>query len=115
AAARGHLADVGCLLHTVKDHVVFERDEILTATGTPYSVFTPYKNAWLRKLDPFHLRAYPVARHAACLAPWPPAAGVRGIPALAAIGFAPTDLPQLRLPTGRAAAQDLLAEFLARI
>jgi deoxyribodipyrimidine photo-lyase len=115
AAARGHLADVGCLLHTVKDHVVFERDEILTATGTPYSVFTPYKNAWLRKLDPFHLRAYPVARHAACLAPWPPAAGVRGIPALAEIGFAPTDLPQLRLPTGSAGAQDLLADFLERI
>ena len=55
------------MLHTVKDHVVFERAEVMTASGTPYSVFTPYKNAWLKKADDFYLRAWPVARHAATL------------------------------------------------
>ena len=48
--ARGRLADIGVALHTVKDHVVFERAEVMTASGTPYGVFTPYKNAWLKRL-----------------------------------------------------------------
>ena len=39
--------------HTSKDHTVFERSEVLTQGGTPYSVFTPYKNAWLRKINAF--------------------------------------------------------------
>jgi len=38
---------------------VLERDEVLTQSGTPYSVFTPYKNAWLRKIDAFYLKSYP--------------------------------------------------------
>ena len=51
ARARGALAEHGVALHTSKDHVVFERDEVLSAARTPYSVFTPYKDAWLRQLD----------------------------------------------------------------
>ena len=35
---------------TVKDHVIFERREVLTQGGTPYGVFTPYKRAWLARL-----------------------------------------------------------------
>ncbi|MEZ5071557.1 MAG: deoxyribodipyrimidine photo-lyase [Bacteroidales bacterium] len=31
----------------VKDQVIFERDEIVKADGTPYTVFTPYKRRWL--------------------------------------------------------------------
>jgi deoxyribodipyrimidine photo-lyase len=37
----------GTAFHTFKDHVIFERAEVLTLAGKPYSVFTPYKNAWL--------------------------------------------------------------------
>jgi deoxyribodipyrimidine photo-lyase len=111
---RGRLADAGIMLHTSKDHVVFERDEVLTGGGTPYGVFTPYKTAWLKKLDRFYLRAYPVARHARALAPLPPAiAG--GVPALEAIGFERTNLHALRLPSGSAGAQELLQDFLPRI
>jgi deoxyribodipyrimidine photo-lyase len=105
----------GCRLHTVKDHVVFERSELLTAAGTPYSVFTPYKNAWLKKVAPFYLSAWPVERHAARLAPWPPEAGEPGVPTLAEIGFRPTDLATLRQPPGSQGADDLLADFLERI
>jgi deoxyribodipyrimidine photo-lyase len=50
---------------TRKDHVVFERDEILTASGTPCVVFTPYKNAWLARLSPDDLAPHSVAPHAA--------------------------------------------------
>ena len=71
ARTRGALADRGVALHTSKDHVIFERSEVLTVSGKPYSVFTPYRTAWLSKLDDFFLKPYPVERHAAALAPAP--------------------------------------------
>jgi len=115
ARVRGALADAGTVLHTSKDHVVFERSEVLTATGNPYSVFTPYKNSWLKKLDDFYLRAYPVARHAAALASLPAALAATGVPTLAEIGFQLTNLHQLRLPSGSSGAHELLDDFLGRI
>ncbi len=113
ARVRGLLADAGVVLHTAKDHVIFERSEVLTQSGGTYSVFTPYKNAWLKKVDPYFLGAYPVAKHAGALAPLPARAG--GVPTLAEIGFEQTNLHQLRLPSGPAGAQELLDDFLARI
>jgi deoxyribodipyrimidine photo-lyase len=120
AQVRGRLSELGIALHTSKDHVIFERDEVLTQGGSPFSVFTPYKNAWLAKVDPFYLRAYPVAKHAAALAPrpaQPPALATgrvwAGVPTLAEIGFEATNLHQLRLPTGPAGAAELLDDFLA--
>jgi deoxyribodipyrimidine photo-lyase len=113
ARVRGLLADAGVVLHTVKDHVIFERSEVLTQTGGTYSVFTPYKNAWLKKVDAFYLGAYPVSRHAGALAPRP--AGEAGVPALEDLGFQRTNLHQLRLPSGPAGAQELLDDFLPRI
>jgi deoxyribodipyrimidine photo-lyase len=108
---RGALADVGIVLHTSKDHVVFERGEVLTQAGGPFSVFTPYKNAWLKKITPFYLRAYPVQRHASALAP-PPEGITAGVPTLADIGFKPTNLPSLKLPAGASGGDELLADFL---
>lgn len=103
------LASFGCQLHTHKDHVVFERSEVLTAAGKPYSVFTPYKNAWLKKLEPFYVQPYPVRRHAQALAASTLASGV---PSLAEIGFEPAGLS----PTLAAdQAEPLLADFLDRI
>ena len=114
AQLRGALAELGVSLHTGKDHVLFERSEVLTLAGGPFSMFTPYKNAWLQKLEPYFVRAYPVAHHAAALAPVP--AGIaHGVPALADIGFMASDLHSLKLPSGAAGAQELLAEFLTRI
>ena len=112
AQVRGRLAEAGIALHTSKDHVVFERSELLTATATPYSVFTPYKNAWLRKIGPGAVKPWPVARHAGALAAVPDPAPV---PTLAEIGFEPTNLHQLKLPTGSTGAQELLDDFLDRI
>ena len=60
AAVEAALRARGIAVHHSKDTVLFERDEVLTAGGTPYSVFTPYKNAWLKRLTPFDLQAYPV-------------------------------------------------------
>ena len=114
AHVRGVLADAGIAFHTYKDQAIFERSELLTQAGGPYSVFTPYQTAGLKKLEPYFLQAYPVARHAAALAPLP-AGLARDIPTLAEIGFQTTDLHHLKLPSGAAGAQELLADFLARI
>ena len=113
ARVRGLLADQGVALHTSKDHVVFERSEVLTASGTPFSVFTPYRNAWLKKLTPFYLQPYGIGRHASALAEVPE--DLPGVPLLADIGFVPTNLHQLRLPSGPAGARELLEDFLPRL
>ncbi|MCB9251166.1 MAG: deoxyribodipyrimidine photo-lyase [Flavobacteriales bacterium] len=35
-------------LISVKDQVIFEENEIIKDDGDPYTIFTPYKNKWLR-------------------------------------------------------------------
>ncbi|RYZ26579.1 MAG: hypothetical protein EOP01_08850, partial [Propionibacteriaceae bacterium] len=96
------------------DQVVFEREEVLTQAGKPYSVFTPYSRAWLARLDDFYLRAYPVERYAARLAPRPEALR-RPVPSLQDLGFEPTNLRQLPIPTGASGGQALLEAFTQRI
>ncbi|MEO7152506.1 MAG: deoxyribodipyrimidine photo-lyase [Burkholderiaceae bacterium] len=114
ARVRGALADAGIALHTGKDHVIFERSEVLTAAGTPYTVFTPYKKAWLARLEPYFLRGYKVERHAAALAA-PPEGLAAPSPSLADLGFGPTNLAQLPIPIGSAGARALLDDFMPRI
>ena len=114
AQVRGKLSDLGAALFTSKDCVIFERNEVLTGNDTPYGVFTPYKNAWLKKLDAFYLKPYPVERHAGALAPCP-ASHPAGVPALTDIGFEPTNLRELRIRTGSRGAQGLFEDFLTRI
>ena len=94
--------------------MIFERSEVLSAAGTPYTVFTPYKKAWLAKLEPYFMRAYDVERHAAALAP-PPDDVARTLPSLADLGFAPTNLAQLPIVPGSAGARALIDDFMPRI
>lgn len=112
ARVRGALAAAGIDFRTRKDHVIFERDEVLTATGTPYAVFTPYKRAWLARLTPEHLAPHAVADHAARLVP--PREGRGGVPALADLGFETTNVREHLEPGARGAGQQL-ADFLRRI
>ena len=114
AKVRGALADIGIALHTSKDHVVFERSEVLTLSGKPYSVYTPYKNAWLKKLDPFFVSGYPVERHAGSLVALPEGVS-SAIPALSDLGFESTNLHDLHVQAGSAGAAALLTDFLRRI
>jgi deoxyribodipyrimidine photo-lyase len=114
AQVRGSLAHAGIALHTSKDHVVFERSELLTGSGKPYSVFTPYKNAWLKKVEPFFLKAYPVEKHAASLAAVPTELSAP-LPTLEELGFERTNLHTLKMPAGGDGAHALLADFMARI
>lgn len=45
--------------HTYKDHVVFEKSEVVKDDGKPYTVFTPYSRKWKAKLNDYYLKAYP--------------------------------------------------------
>jgi deoxyribodipyrimidine photo-lyase len=45
------LADHGIQFNLYKDQVIFGKDEIVKADGTPYTVYTPYKNKWLNEFN----------------------------------------------------------------
>ena len=100
--------------HTFKDHVIFERLEVLTLASKPYTVFTPYKNAWLKKVDSFYLKPYAIDEYAAVLAPLP-ANFQQGVPSLQAIGFETTNLHSLKIPTGVTGGAQLFDEFQSRM
>jgi deoxyribodipyrimidine photo-lyase len=114
AAVRTALGRMDINLHTFKDQVIFECEELLTQSGKPYGVFTPYKNAWLKKLNPAHLQAHAIEPHAAPLCP-APSAYTHGVPTLEDIGFEKTNLAELKIPTGQSGGQSLLTEFLPRM
>ncbi|MDM0105175.1 deoxyribodipyrimidine photo-lyase [Variovorax sp. J22R24] len=114
AKVLGALANAGVAFHTYKDHSVFERDEVLTQAGQPYTVFTPYKRAWLSKVDDFYLKPYPVRSHADALAPVPEKFKAP-VPPLAEIGFEKSNLDQLEIPTGSQGGAALFDDFFQRI
>ena len=104
----------GTAFHTFKDHVIFERSEVLTLASKPYSVFTPYKNAWLKKIDAFYLKPYSSEKYAHALAALP-ADHAQGVPSLQALGFEKTNLHSLKIPTGASGGAQLFEEFLGRM
>ncbi|ROZ79647.1 deoxyribodipyrimidine photo-lyase [Ramlibacter sp. WS9] len=111
---RTALAAQRIVFHLDKDQVVFEGRELLTQSQTPYTVFTPYKRAWLAKVGDPALAPCAVERLARRLVTRPPAMR-QGVPSLAQIGFEPTDLAALAVPAGVAGARRLLDDFLTRI
>ena len=46
------LEKLGIEFKSFKDQVIFEKKEILTNSNTVFSIFTPYKNNWLKKISP---------------------------------------------------------------
>jgi deoxyribodipyrimidine photo-lyase len=111
AEVERRLSDRGVALRSVKDQVVFERDEISTPSGGAYQVFTPYKTAWLKALDAARLAPFPVAARADALARRAP----EPMHALEALGFERTDLKALGVRPGPAGADALLEDFVGRI
>lgn len=54
------LAANGIPFITYKDHVIFEKSEVVKDDGKPYTIFTPYSRKWTRKLVESHPENYPV-------------------------------------------------------
>lgn len=106
------LAADGRKFLSLKDQVIFEKDEVLTLAKGPFSVFTPYKNAWLKRLAsmPETLASYPVDQYAHHFAP--PPSTKPALPSLEEIGFAPGEPP---LPAGMEGAGAMFEDFVQRI
>ena len=152
AEVAAKLAQNDIEFHSFKDQVLFEKDEVLSLSNKPYTVFTPYKNAHLKKLNDFYLKPYPVdsylqnlakptpspsrgkagmwvessqsASHAPSQAPShphpnpPPEMGrepIEGMPSLESMGFARTNLADMRLPTGMRGGKALFDDFEDRM
>lgn len=104
----------GIAFLTCKDHVVFERREILTQGGNPYGVFTPYLRNWLTRLAQEPPRAQPTT------APWHalaarPESHARAVPTLAELGFSTIETDGYRIPSGTMGANQLLSDFAQRM
>jgi deoxyribodipyrimidine photo-lyase len=108
------LRAMGSRLVTFKDQVIFERDEIVNMQGKPYTVFTPYKRAWLARLSPADVAPRRVEPRRGQLRPPPDSLHSRW-PSLGELGFAPSDLRALKLPPGMRGARRLFDEFNERI
>jgi deoxyribodipyrimidine photo-lyase len=79
------LAQHGISWETFKDQCIFEKDEVLSQSGTPYTVFTPYSRTWKAKLNNFYIKPYPTEKyfhHLLQINPQP-------LPSLESIGFIP--------------------------
>lgn len=83
--------DKGVEVIGAKDHVVFEKNEVVKGDGTPYLVFSPYGKAWRKKLTEYHSKAYPTEVYFGNFFKQTE----RNIPTLQEMGFEPTskDLP----------------------
>ncbi len=117
AAVAAALAAAGRRWHSYKDQVIFEKNEILSQTAGVFSVYTPYKNAWLKRLaaDPAALAPYHIAPHAARLAAPPADADAAALPTLEQLGCEPSRLRSLAIPSGMSGAAALFEDFLRRI
>ncbi|MCH8553569.1 MAG: DNA photolyase family protein [Schleiferiaceae bacterium] len=53
--------DIKC--YGSKDHVIFEKSEVVKDDGKPYTVFTPYSKKWKKLLSEADLKDYPSEEH----------------------------------------------------
>jgi deoxyribodipyrimidine photo-lyase len=63
AQIKDFLQNKGIAFHTFKDQAVFEKNEVLSGSNTPYTVFTPYANKWKSTLNDFYLKSYPTEKY----------------------------------------------------
>jgi deoxyribodipyrimidine photo-lyase len=99
------LQAAGLKVESFKDLVIFEEDELLTGAGKPYTVFTPYKKAWLARPKP---RATEPADQTLRSVP----SGIQGSPLPSAqdLGF---NVTQAVPPSGESRALAMLQDFAA--
>ena len=98
----------GIAWHSFKDQVVFELAEVRTQAQGAFTVYTPYKNAWLRKLAAEHVA--PLDTQGLCAAALVPAPGA--MPSLEAMGFVRASLD---LPSGMSGGAALWRGFKAEL
>lgn len=82
------LGELGIPFHTYKDQVIFEKDQVLSNSGTPYTVFSPYGRKWRATLQQSDLKSYD------CKSAWGNFMDGKGkLPSLGEMGFQPAGIP----------------------
>ena len=113
AQVQSSLDNQGIEFETFKDQVIFEKKEILTNSSTVFSIFTPYKNNWLKTLQEKDIATYECTPNKGQLAAIPKALQAP-FPTLESMGFTPTGI-ETYLPPGSEGGQAFLEDFLHRI
>ncbi len=93
---------------TLKDQVIFEGSEVRTAADSPYKVFTPYKNTWLKKMRNSDVDEF-TGDLSRLIKIQKPAEGINKI---SQIGFSKIDI---LFAAGEDAAQKKLKEFSKKL
>lgn len=109
-AVASALQRAGVLFQSFKDQVIFEGGEVSTQEGRPYTVFTPYKRAWQKRLRADDWRCHEASFGSLHITPL-----AKGVPDLTDIGFVTSNLGSLCIPVGMSGAQVLLGDFLGRM
>ena len=104
----------GITMTLVKDHVMYEEQEVLTQTGKPYGVFTPYLRTWLARLEAATPLPQSLIQQDPVLADRPSRYAVP-VPTLEHLGFEVTNLQQLHIGTGMSGGEQLLEDFWDRM
>ncbi len=102
------LESTGRELRLFKDQVVFEAGEVLSRSGQPFKVFTPYAKSWRGRLDP----PRDLQEHSADLSALMSMEAWKRDWSLESLGFTPGEL---WLEAGESAAAKRLADFSDRI
>ena len=105
------LLEKNIAFHQFKDQVLFEKDEVLTQNNKPYSVFSPYRNAVLKKINDFYLNPYPVDLYITNIAN----SISSHLISIEEMGFKRTNLSDMKLPTGMTGAKTLFDDFVQRM
>ena len=97
-------------LELIKNTVIFHRDEVLKKDGQPYLVFTPYKRAWLAKLQDKDIRAFNPDKSK--ISSWPASTSAYDVKEMSDFGFTPNASP---FKGGSDEAKKMLKKFLTVI
>ena len=103
------LQQAGIGFESFKDQVIFDGAEVLTQAGRPYTVFTPYKNAWLKRLgeDDYQASSTTTTSGGVLVPP----RFTSAMPSLDQIGFMSSGLAQIGVEPGTRGARQLIARF----
>jgi len=104
----------GVAFETYNDHLIRAPETLLTRSGTPYTVFTPYRAAWLAALTPDDVATKDAPAGNAALAQ-PPAGLDNGLPALESLGFTRANLRDAGVVPGMTGGAKAFASFRRRI
>lgn len=104
------LAERGIAFEAFKDQALLDGAEVLARSGKPLTVFTPYRNAWLKRLDEADYAPHVLVSGRLAV---PPVDG--GVPALAEIGFEPAGLAETGVHPGMSGAASCFDDFRRRL